>query len=159
MEVLGTRLRVGCENMSMWRRTAWVHRKDHVHVVCTWVHRKDRVHVVCTWVHRKDHVHVVCTWVHRKDHDHIACTCVREQVQSQLAQGYMYLRVVKLLHAIWQFLSDRLHQWRNYHWLLLVPEMVLAEDVVTVLLGESSGLNHTDLWVWVWVCRFKFLLF
>ena len=64
---------------------------------------------------------------------------------------HMYLRVVKLLHAIRQFLSDGLHQWRNYHWLLLVPEMVLAEDIVTVLLGESSGLNHSDLCVCVCV--------
>ena len=78
----------------------------------------------------------------------IGKTGVREQLQSQ---GYMYLRVVKLLHAIRQFLSDGLHQWRNYHWLLLVPEMVLAEDVVTVLLGESSGLNHSDLCVRVCV--------
>ena len=84
-----------------------------------------------------------CTpWVHRRDHVHC---CV-----------HMYLRVVKLLHAIGQFLSDRLHQRRNYYWVLLVPEMVLAEEIVTVLLGESSGLNHSDLHVHV--RNFNFVL-
>ena len=88
-------------------------------------------------------VHRGTPWIHRRDH--VQC-CV-----------HMYLRVVKLLHAIGQFLSDRLHQRRNDHRLLLVPEVVLAEDIVTVLLGESSGLNHTDLHVHV--CHFNSLLF
>ena len=82
-------------------------------------------------------------WVHRRDHVHCC--------------EHMYLRVVKLLHAIRQFLSDRLHQRRNDHRLLLVPEVVLAEDIVTVLLGESSGRNHSDLHVYV--CNFNFVLF
>ena len=35
---------------------------------------------------------------------------------------------------------------RDDHWFFMSPELVLAEDVATVLLGETTPLNDCHLW-------------
>ena len=55
--------------------------------------------------------------------------------------------MLKLLHPVRQFLRPGLDEGWDDHCLQLVPESILTEHVMTVLLWEPHRFYHTDLWV------------
>ena len=72
--------------------------------------------------------------------------CRRLALRPQLEQlATMYLHVIKALEFLRWFVKTSLNEWRDDHWLLLPPKLVLAEYIVRVLLGQSTGFYHFNL--------------